>query len=221
MVEVKQLANIASNAAAPVMGQSLALGTVEYVLLEAAVSMLLRRVIKAPRRSFLQEVALHTISLPFLGGLGAPFGKTRTYNDTYTKQVIDGSKGIPAVFLAQYVQATAANGFHLPSLSVNDVVITAVSKTLTRPATKAIFDFAPYVIREHIERIRLLVGRQENASLLANFLVSQGFVAAGPSSGGLATTSYIPARQPRVDRGPYGQPPGAAGGASNVGRAFN
>ena len=68
MVEVKQLANIASNAAAPVMGQSLALGTVEYVLLEAAVSMLLRRVIKAPRRSFLQEVALHTISLPFLGG---------------------------------------------------------------------------------------------------------------------------------------------------------
>ena len=170
MVEVKQLANIASNAAAPVMGQSLALGTVEYVLLEAAVSMLLRRLIKAPRRSFLQEVALHTISLPFLGGLGAPFGKTRTYNDTYTKQVIDGSKGIPAVFLAQYVQATAAKGFHLPSLSVNDVVITAIAKTITRPATKVSFDFAPAVIREHIERIRLLVGRQENASLLANFL---------------------------------------------------
>ena len=216
MVEVKQLANIASNAAAPVMGQSLALGTVEYVLLEAAVSMLLRRVIKAPRRSFLQEVALHTISLPFLGGLGPPLGKTTSYNTGYTQQFIDGGKGIPAVFLAQYVQATAAKGFHLPSLSVNDVVITAIAKTITRPATKVIFDFAPAVIREHIERIRFLVGRQENASLLANFLVSQGFVATGPSSGGLATAAYIPARQPRQERAPFGQMPGAAGGASTV-----
>ena len=71
MVEVSQLANIAANAAAPVMGQTLVLGTVEYVLLEAAVSMLLRRVIKAQRRPFLQEVALHTIAMPFVGGRGA------------------------------------------------------------------------------------------------------------------------------------------------------
>lgn len=201
MVEVTQLANIAANAAAPVMGQTLVLGTVEYVLLEAAVSMLLRRVIKAQRRPFLQEVALHTIAMPFVGGLGAPLGKGGSYSAPYTDQLIDGSKGIPAVLFAQYVQQTAAKGFHLPSLSVNDLVITAVSKAITRPITKIVYDFAPAMLKEHIERVRLLIARQENASLLLSYV--SGFGGGGGSS--------VP------ERGTYG--PSVGGGSMLVQRA--
>ena len=216
MVQVSQLSNIAANAAAPVMDQGLVLGSVEYVLLEAAVSMLLRRVIKAARRPFLEEVVLHTISLPFLGGLGVPFGKAGNPREPYTRQFIDGTKGIPAVFLAQYVQATGQKGFHLPSLNVNDIVITAIAKTITRPITKTIFDFAPAVIREHIERVRILVGRQEVASLLAAWFSSATGAGGGASSYGAAGYTYRDAgREQEIvgQRAPYAELPGRAGGS--------
>ena len=170
-VRIGDLGNVGANAAVAVRDQGLLLGSAEYVLLEALVSMLFRQIARVPKRPFLEDVMLHSISLPFVGGLGAPFGRAGNYREGYGKQVVDGARAVPAVFLAQYVVGTSQSGFHMPKVSIKDILITAAAKIITRPLTKLIFDFSPAVVKEHIERMRLLFARQETASTLLGLLM--------------------------------------------------
>ena len=166
-VSIKQLSNVGYNGAVSVRDKGVVLGTVEYVLLEAVVSMIIRKIARAPRRRFIDEVVLHAVSVPFIGGLSAPMGKQGNSRSGYQRQFIDGSKGVPAVLLAQYIQQMGERGFHVPAPDFRDILVTAASKMITRPLTKVIYDFSPAVIKEHIARMNLLFARQENASLLA------------------------------------------------------
>ena len=72
--------NVFRNAVAPVDptgqdGANRILGTAEYVAVEVAVSKIVRAVLKMENRSVWDLFWIHLLSVPFLGGLAAPFGK--------------------------------------------------------------------------------------------------------------------------------------------------
>ena len=135
--------NVTANMFAPVDVRNTTLvgGTVGYVSVEVLVSYILRRVFKIEQRGFVELSAIHTLSIPFIGGLSAfadpnhqlgleaPFGA----------QFMDGAKGIPAVFAAQYVVNTFMDGLHMPRLNFKDILITASAKILSRPLMSVLY----------------------------------------------------------------------------------
>ena len=79
-----QVQNVVSNAVAPIdfrKGKQV-VGAAEYVALEVAVSKIVRTVLKMEHRGFLELAWIHALSIPFMGGLGAPFGKNKNLMDT-------------------------------------------------------------------------------------------------------------------------------------------
>ena len=140
--------NVIDNAIAPLdfrKGGSQIVGTAEYVAAEVLVSKVIRMVLKMENKGIGELAAIHLISIPFLGGAGAPFGPISHVNatDSYQKALVDGAKGVPAVLLAQWVIATAYKGFHLPWFTVKDILVTAGAKALTRPLVYAVADKLP------------------------------------------------------------------------------
>ena len=116
------------------------LGSLEYVAAEVVVAKIVRKIIKADTKGWLELAYIHTLSLPFLGGLGAFFENQKDYDgqdpDTgkaigVATQLMDGAKGIPAVLLAQYILESFAKGFHVPWFNLKDLLITAGTKALT------------------------------------------------------------------------------------------
>ena len=169
----EQAQNVLSNAIAPIdirKGKQV-VGAAEYVALEVAVSKIVRTVLKMEHRGFLELAWIHAVSIPFMGGLGAPFGASKGLLETgenagYTAAFKDGAKGIPAVLAAQWVIATAYKGFHFPWFPMKDLLITAGSKTITRPIAHAIIGNLPKDMADGLLVLDALVGRQVDASNL-------------------------------------------------------
>ena len=170
----EQVQNVLSNAIAPVdirKGKQV-VGAVEYVALEVAVSKIVRVMLKMEHRGILELAWIHALSIPFMGGLGAPFGKNKSLLDTtdtggYTAAFKDGAKGIPAVLAAQWVIATAYKGFHFPWFTMKDLLITAGSKTITRPIAYSIVQSLPKDMEDGFLVLDALVQRQVDNSNLA------------------------------------------------------
>ena len=144
---MEQVQNVISNGIAPVdfrKGKQL-IGTVEYVAAEVLVSKIVRTVLKMENRGIWELTWVHLLSIPFMGGIAAPFGQIRqqAQTATYGQSAIDGAKGIPGVLIAQWIIATASKGFHFPWFTVKDLLITAGSKTITRPLVYSILDKLP------------------------------------------------------------------------------
>ena len=165
-----QVTKVFNNAVAPIdvrNGIQPLIGSVEYVAIEVAVSKIVRSVLKFENKGIMELAWIHLLSLPFMGGLGAPFGVPATVGQTanYTQAFKDGAKGIPAVLAAQWVIATAQKGFHFPWFSLRDLMITAGSKTISRPLTYAVIGKVagladPYAV------IDQLIQRQASASTI-------------------------------------------------------
>ena len=134
--------NVLKNAVAPLdwRKEGQLVGTAAYVAIEVAVSYIVRNVLKMEKKSLLELASIHGLSVPFMGGAGAPFGPITGIAATtgYGTAFKDGAKGIPAVLLAQWVIATAYKGFHFPWFTLKDLLITAGSKTVTRPLVYSI-----------------------------------------------------------------------------------
>ena len=169
----EQAQNVLSNAIAPIdfrKGKQV-VGAAEYVALEVAVSKIVRTVLKMEHRGFLELAWIHAVSIPFMGGLGAPFGKNAHLLDAgddggYTAAFKDGAKGIPAVLAAQWVIATAYKGFHFPWFTMKDLLITAGSKTITRPIAYSVVSNLPKDMADGLIVLDALVARQVDASNL-------------------------------------------------------
>ena len=165
-----QVTKVFNNAVAPIdvrNGIQPLIGSVEYVAIEVAVSKIVRSVLKFENKGIMELAWIHALSLPFMGGLSAPFGSPALVGQSgsYTQAFKDGAKGIPAVLAAQWVIATAQKGFHFPWFSLRDLMITAGSKTLSRPLTYALIDKIggladPYAV------IDQLIQRQASASTI-------------------------------------------------------
>ena len=90
-------------------GGQVILGNVEVIAFEVLISKIFRWALGLKKRGVLNLVALHAVSQGFLGGLGAPFGKSVNLQAKpgVVQAIKDGAKMVPAVYASQYIIHTA------------------------------------------------------------------------------------------------------------------
>ena len=166
MATLTDAPNIATNAIMPFnpMRAHLLGGSVEYVAVEVLVSKFLRKMLRFEDKGFLELAYIHALSLPFLGGASAFVDAPGSYSDDYVKNLTDGAKGVPAVLIAQWIVATCSRGFHIPSMSIKDVFITAAAKSLSKPLLKVVFKNLPSDMASALNVVGEMAKRQNQAS---------------------------------------------------------
>ena len=132
----EEFMNVVETAAIPIdlRKSEVVFGAAEYVFFEGFTHWMLMYFFRFERRSFIELAAIHTVSLPFIGGLAAmvEFPHDMGYEAPWGDLVYDGAKGVPAVFAAQYLVNTALKGIHAPSIRFNEVLTTIAAKILSR-----------------------------------------------------------------------------------------
>ena len=117
--------------------------TMEHVLPEVLVSKIIAKMFGKTDPALMELFWTHAISIPFIGGLGAPILGTKKHSkmsDGWYDQVYSAAAGVPAVFLAQYILHTfyGANLIRMPKLDMRTIVLVAISKIITRPLVSAL-----------------------------------------------------------------------------------
>ena len=166
--------NVLTNVITPVDPRrtDLLFGSLEYVAAEVVVAKIVRKIIKADTKGWAELAYIHTLSLPFIGGAGAFFEGNNPYEGvdkkgekvTFTTQLMDGAKGIPAVLLAQYIFASFTKGFHVPWFNMKDLLITAATKALTRPVVGFVYTYLPSNAQDNLQLLEILFNRQRDIS---------------------------------------------------------
>ncbi len=136
--KTQKVANVFKNAIRPISTGPAIKGTAVYVALEVAVSKLLRTIMRSDTKGVMELATVHTISLGLMGGLSAPLnnpdeGPVQYGAKSINRHITQGAKGIPALFLAQYIYQTFFNGFSMTFWSMKDALIMMAAKILTRP----------------------------------------------------------------------------------------
>ncbi len=145
----------------------LVLGCAQLVLLEVTVSKIIRKILGMGNRSVTELAAIHTVSLPLLGGLSGFVTENSAFGSaSWGESLQDGAKGVPAVFAGQYITNTFLSGFHMPKISFKDALITAASKALTRPLLKLIYGKLPAAIQQNFQLENRMEQFQNRASNL-------------------------------------------------------
>ena len=151
-------------------GGQLILGNVQVIALEVIVSKLVRWGLGMKKKGVLDLTAIHTISQSFLGGLAGAFPTTNslTSGTGAVKALEDGAKQIPGVLAAQYVYHTANVGLNLDfkKISLSDLLVTAASKTLTRPLIDFLYGVAPAAIGKGFDAHDKMLEAQHRESRL-------------------------------------------------------
>lgn len=142
--ESNKISNVFKNAILPVSSGAMLKGSLTYVALEVAVSKILRRISGAANKPILQLAVVHLMSLGLMGGVGASMQTNQEsvipYGHKKLRQHIkQGMKGVPALFLANYIYNTFFYGFAFGGFSMRDAMITAAAKILTRPIASKIY----------------------------------------------------------------------------------
>ncbi len=132
-------------------GGTLVIGNAQVVAMEVVVSKLLRWLLGANKSSILYLISVHSASQALLGGFSGFFDDV-SYSaaepDTITA-LMDGAKGIPGLFAAQYVVNTGLQGLHFPGFSFKDMLITGASKALTRPIINMAYGSLPVMLQKN------------------------------------------------------------------------
>ena len=183
--EKETFTNIIETAVIPIdlRNSEVVFGAAEYVFFEVFTHWMLMYFFKFERRSFMELAAIHTVSLPFIGGGAAfvEFPHPMGYEAPWGDLVMDGAKGIPAVFAAQYVVNTALKGLHAPSIKFKEVLTTCAAKILSRLILSGGYNFFPVgAFRSNLDILDMAFSKQFMTSRL------KGDKAAGP---------FIPARE--------------------------
>lgn len=170
--------NIATNVILPFDPRrtKLLMGSLEYIAAEVVVAKVVRKIIKADTKGWLELAYVHALSLPFMGGTAAFFERTENYSGkdtlgkeiTFTTQLMDGAKGIPAVLVAQYIIESISKGFHAPWFNMKDLLITAGTKAITRPIVGFIYKYLPENAQDNLVILDSLIERQRLASSLGD-----------------------------------------------------
>jgi len=141
-------------------------GAAEFVAVEVLVSYFARYLFKIEKRTVMELAAIHAVSLPLIGGLSASVQENHimSYEAPFADQVMDGSKGVPAVFAAQYICNTALSGLHAPKLNFKDILVTAAAKIISRPLLSILYPLLGDTFRSNLDIIEELFVRQRAAS---------------------------------------------------------
>ena len=144
-------------------GGTLVVGNAQIVAMEVVVSKLMRWLLKSESRSILYLTGVHAASQAFLGGFSGFFEdqKYLAQGPTTMEALMDGAKGIPGLFAAQYVVNTASTGLHFPKLSFKDVLITAASKAITRPIINLAYGSLPESVQKNFSAHDEMVNKQK------------------------------------------------------------
>ena len=147
--EANKISNVFKNAILPISTGSMVKGTGVYVALEVAVSKVLRKVMGADTKGFIELAVVHTMSLALMGGVGAsmsssgealvPYGEKKV-----SQHVKQGMKGVPALFLANYIYNTFFYGFYQGNFSTKNLLIMAAAKILTRPIASKVYPMSKF-----------------------------------------------------------------------------
>ena len=172
-MDYKDVINIPSNAILPFDPRryKLAIGSAEYVAIEVIVSKLIRMLLKRNNKGWLELATVHAISLSYMGGAAGFADPPGALANDFTNQLIDGAKGIPALFLAQYTIDTGSRGFHIPfqKWGMTDVMISAASKALSRPLFGLLYPLVKGTVGAPLDLVNEMVGHQTRASFLKQF----------------------------------------------------
>ena len=162
--------NILTNAILPFDPRriKLAMGSAEYVAWEVIVTMLLRQALGYSKKSVFELMQVHAVSLTFMGGAQGFVDAPGDFSASLFEQLKDGAKGIPAVLLAKYSVDTCYKGFHVPfkGWSMSDVIMSAASKTISRPLFSLIYPYIQGPITEPLEVANEMVRHQVTKSTL-------------------------------------------------------
>jgi hypothetical protein len=124
-------------------------GISELIIFESLTSLLFYELF-LPKEypGLFRVVMVHVLSLPFLAAIPiSDWGERATLRSylskkqSVTQAVEVSSRGIPAVFLSQFIVSTldGEDVFRLPKLSFSEVLVTAGSKFITRPLLQLIY----------------------------------------------------------------------------------
>ena len=141
-------------------------GTLQIVIIEAAISKVIRKVLGKDNTAFLDLLLIHALSLPLMGGAAGFMDANGAYSEDYMSLFRDGVKGVLAVFLGQYALGTFKTGFHIPSITAYDAFITAASKILTRPLIGTAFGSLPDAMQKSLNDVEEMINRQRTVSNL-------------------------------------------------------
>ena len=174
--EANKVSNVFKNAILPISSGAMVKGSAVYVALEVAVSKILRMVMGADNKGFIELAVVHTMSLALMGGVGASMQSTgesvTPYGEKKVSQHIkQGMKGVPALFLANYIYNTFFYGFYQGSFSTKNLLIMAAAKILTRPIASKVYPMSKFT-QNAFDAQQLMETAQGLASNFAR--ISQG-----------------------------------------------
>jgi len=161
--------NILNNTVLPldVRYPDLLVGSIQLITLEVLMAKTIRKVLNMGNRGFIELALIHAVSLPMIGGFSGAFGQNTQYdNATATTSFQDGAKGVPAVFMAQYITNVATKGFHMPKVSMKEILVTAASKMLTRPLITLMYPKLHKQLKDGFDIQNMLEIKQQMASNL-------------------------------------------------------
>ncbi len=161
--------NIFDNAIEPFNAYSApkgqALGSVQIVAVEVLVSKMLRWLLKMEQRSVADLAIVHSVSQGLIGGMSGFFGdfKPLSKDVEVMDALMDGAKGIPGLFAAQYVVNTAAAGLHFPKFTLKDMMITGAAKAFSRPLIGVTWGYAT-MLNSNFQAHDAMIARQRGAA---------------------------------------------------------
>ena len=143
-------------------------GAAEYIFFEVFTSWMIRYVMGFEKRPLTKLLAIHAISIPMIGGTTAFMNPNHImgYEAPWGDVLLDGGKGVPAVFLAQYLVNTSLVGFHAPSIAFKEVLITIASKVLSRVLVSVIYSSIPGGARSYLDILEEVFFKQNAVSRL-------------------------------------------------------
>ena len=160
--------NIVETAFTPIdlRSSSVVFGAAEYVFFEVFTSWMIRYVFGFEKRPLTKLLAIHAISIPLIGGASGFMDNNHTlgYEAPWGDIVYDGGKGVPAVFVAQYLVNTSLVGFHAPSVAFKEVLITIAAKVLSRVLIAGVFSNLPGAFRDMLDTLEAAFYKQHAQS---------------------------------------------------------
>ncbi len=143
----------------------------EHVVPEVLVSKVVQRMMAGENSGWIDLALIHTLSIPFIGGLGAFF----VYNHpgmsaSYFQQTKAGAAGIPAVLLAQYaLEVFQGKGLLHGGFNLKRFLSTAVSKVITRPLVSTASGFldATGTLNKEYTKLQERFDRQAELSIFS------------------------------------------------------
>jgi hypothetical protein len=142
--------NILTNMIAPYAGSDRIVGTTFNVAAEVIVESAVRMMIGQKKLNWFDMVAYHAISQPFMMAFLASGDLTDVGKGDYWDQVVDGFRGVPAVLLAKYILFTYYRGFFVPGFDWKELLMTAGTKTITRPIVHTVQKWLPKTLQDQL-----------------------------------------------------------------------